>query len=320
MGQVCARRQAIDALKVIAIFMVLNSHLDFLYPIPALAAGGAAGNSLFFIISGFFCSIQRSKKAWILNKFIRLYLSVWILILLKCFCTRFPNTVSEFVAVFIWPTNFWFISALMAFYLIFFIMKVVHVADNIKTISILFLVIYFAVYFIWVVKENVDVEKTSLRLIYGFYTFLLGTWLKKNYNRIAVRANILLSCGVIVFLGSMVFRLLWRKGLVPVGLQFLSQFMNIVFAFAMLVAFLKYEELYSLKAGAWFKKWINFLSSISLEMYIVQFDVIDRFLQVKFPVNVAGTVIFTIALAAILNQISLKITHFGKWCYRMIVT
>ena len=180
--------------------------------------------------------------------------------------------------------------------------------------------IYFAVYFIWVVKENVDVEKTSLRLIYGFYTFLLGTWLKKNYNRIAVRADILLSCGVIVFLGSMVFRLLWRKGLVPVGLQFLSQFMNIVFAFAMLVAFLKYEELYSLKAGAWFKKWINFLSSISLEMYIVQFDVIDRFLQVKFPVNVAGTVIFTIALAAILNQISLKITYLGKWCYRMIVT
>ena len=200
-----------------------------------------------------------------------------------------------------------------------FILKVVHATDNIKAISILFLVIYFTVYFIWVVKENVDVEKTSLRLIYGLYTLLLGTWLKKNYNRIAVRADILLSCGVVVFLGSMVFRLLWRKGLVPVGLQFLSQFMNIVFAFAMLVAFLKYEELYSLKAGAWFKNWITFLSSISLEMYIVQFDVIDRFLQVKFPVNVVGTVIFTIALAAILNQASLKINEFGKCCYRMLV-
>ena len=62
MGQVCARRQAIDALKVIAIFMVLNSHLDFLYPIPALAAGGAAGNSLFFIISGFFVRFKDQKK------------------------------------------------------------------------------------------------------------------------------------------------------------------------------------------------------------------------------------------------------------------
>ena len=43
------RYELLDFLRVLAILLVLNSHLDNLYPISALATGGAAGNGLFFI-------------------------------------------------------------------------------------------------------------------------------------------------------------------------------------------------------------------------------------------------------------------------------
>ena len=43
----------IDLLKVIAVFLIINSHCEPVYRIKQLATGGALGNSLFFICSGF---------------------------------------------------------------------------------------------------------------------------------------------------------------------------------------------------------------------------------------------------------------------------
>lgn len=45
---------SIDVLKVIAVFMVLNSHMEICYGKYAiLATGGAIGDALFFFCSGF---------------------------------------------------------------------------------------------------------------------------------------------------------------------------------------------------------------------------------------------------------------------------
>ena len=42
----------LNLLRVFAVFLVFNSHCDALYPVSALATGGAMGNALFFVISG----------------------------------------------------------------------------------------------------------------------------------------------------------------------------------------------------------------------------------------------------------------------------
>ena len=52
------RYALLDVLRVAAILLVLNSHFDPLYPIPALATGGAAGNGLFFVLSGYCLRLQ----------------------------------------------------------------------------------------------------------------------------------------------------------------------------------------------------------------------------------------------------------------------
>lgn len=50
----CAKeKNYIYLAKFFAVLLVLNSHLDKCYPIPALATGGALGNALFFFVSGY---------------------------------------------------------------------------------------------------------------------------------------------------------------------------------------------------------------------------------------------------------------------------
>lgn len=47
------QRRDTEFLRCVAIIMIVNSHLDVFYPIPALGTGGAIGNSLFFMLSSF---------------------------------------------------------------------------------------------------------------------------------------------------------------------------------------------------------------------------------------------------------------------------
>ena len=47
------RNIGIDILKCIAAILIVNSHMDLLYPNKAFATGGGIGDVLFFFCSGF---------------------------------------------------------------------------------------------------------------------------------------------------------------------------------------------------------------------------------------------------------------------------
>ena len=52
---------AIDILKVFAVLLVINSHMEVCYhPYEMLATGGAIGDALFFFCSGFTLLLGRS--------------------------------------------------------------------------------------------------------------------------------------------------------------------------------------------------------------------------------------------------------------------
>ena len=88
-------------------------------PIDKLFIGGMLGNSLFFYCSGYLSSIktEQYKGEWLINKWSRIMPSVWIgtILLLLVKDIKIYN--------FIYPTSFWFINALLIFYIIFYIFK-----------------------------------------------------------------------------------------------------------------------------------------------------------------------------------------------------
>ena len=116
-------------IRFIAIVLITNSHLERLYPIPQLGTGGAIGNSLFFMMSGYGLYLSFRKRElpflkWYKRRITRLYPSVVLAVVAIHFL--YWNGWSywgwrDYLTVFIWPTPYWFIKLLMIFYIIFFI-------------------------------------------------------------------------------------------------------------------------------------------------------------------------------------------------------
>lgn len=104
--------------------LITLSHLDAFVPDPRIATGGAIGNSLFFFLSGFGLTASLnaggaapSLLAYLRKRVLRLYPAA---ILVACVMLAVGmigiTGPADLVKTFIWPTPFWFISAVMAFY------------------------------------------------------------------------------------------------------------------------------------------------------------------------------------------------------------
>lgn len=106
----------LDVLRVLAILLVLNSHFDPLYPISALATGGAAGNGLFFILSGYCLTLRPTFLLHMGLRALRLYPGVLISFFAQMIMGAKDITgLSSAFSQLIWPTAFWFVGAIILF-------------------------------------------------------------------------------------------------------------------------------------------------------------------------------------------------------------
>ena len=101
------RYALLDVLRVAAILLVLNSHFDPLYPIPALATGGAAGNGQFFVLSGYCLHLQPGFLRHMGRRALRLYPGVWIAFIAQLIIGGKAITgIGDAITQLIWPTAF----------------------------------------------------------------------------------------------------------------------------------------------------------------------------------------------------------------------
>lgn len=111
-----------------ATVLITLSHLDAFVPDPRIATGGAIGNSLFFFLSGYGLALslnaagtdtsQPSLLAYLGKRLSRLYPAVFIVACAMLVTHQIGiASLTDLVAVFVWPTPFWFISAVVVFYL-----------------------------------------------------------------------------------------------------------------------------------------------------------------------------------------------------------
>lgn len=123
------RRQTDTTLMLfMATALITLSHLDAFVPDPRIATGGAIGNSLFFFLSGYGLAMSLnatgsdasmpSLLAYLRKRLLRLYPAV-LIVACAMLATRQIGIsgITDFAAVFLWPTPFWFISAVVVFYI-----------------------------------------------------------------------------------------------------------------------------------------------------------------------------------------------------------
>lgn len=301
-----AQLHALNGLKVLAILLVFNSHCGKLYPVSVMATGGALGNALFFILSGYFLKVDDKKiSRWIIKKIMRLYPAMLIVSVGYALIFQyFPENIQAIVARFIWPTGYWFIGGLLLFNIIIYFFEKYNMFKNFTLYSIILWIIYFVCYILFVNKEIWSVEENGFfRLIYYFYIFSVGYCLKTERIHAKISTRLALVSAVICFLGQIGWKFIMIKIQPLMVTQFLCQILGVLFAVSMLIYTLNIEKKYC-KLPKQLINIVDLCSRYSLEIYLTQRTAQRIALGANFPINIFIAVVITIIYSLALKRIT----------------
>ena len=305
------RYALLDVLRTLAILLVLNSHFDPLYPIPALATGGAVGNGLFFILSGYCLTLRPTFLRHMGIRTLRLYPGVLISVFVQLLIgmKEITNVTSAFSQL-IWPTAFWFVGAIILFDALLYWLNKLNFTDHFGLFSLAMAALYTAAYLLFVDKTVWSVEDPGLRtpqqcfkLIYCFYIYALGYTLKIRGIPAWTQRHtpLLISLTTGLFLFSFGFKLILNRFPSTMPLQFLTQISIIGFTSYAVCSALILEEWWMRVTTPRLRRGIAMFSSISLEMYLVQFPFISICSSLPFPMNVAVIIPLVVICAFVLH-------------------
>lgn len=295
-------------IKTLAAILICNSHMGELYPISVMAVGGSLGNSLFFIVSGFLISTktEMGPVRWYLKRCSRLYPPYWILNLVLLVAGSYDIfTIQEFFYRFILPVkSFWFVGAILIFYALFYFV-IRSGKHNLRYWILVTTIIYFIGYVLYLDLSRWTVEGSGyFKFIFYFDVMLCGYWIKVNFAKVkgfAEKHRVGCMTGgvisVVVFLG---IRLAMIAMPIITYIQFLAQASSLLFAgFAFMTA-LSFESSLKQQKDSIIGKTLIFIGSSTLEIYLVNYVLIDAATQFVFPVNLilAFSMIFATGVTA----------------------
>jgi len=309
-----------NLLRSIAIIMIVNSHMDFLYPIPYLGTGGAIGNALFFMLSSFGLFISYQKKPYLfatyfINRINRVYPVVWgelltIYIPFTIFIDKHGqnigiNEIIYYLGCFIFPMHHWFLCALMIYYALIY-----PIMNNINDKKIYLAILLSAVCYIYVYSNLVDltkwvVEAEPTKYLSYFMIFLSGLIIARRNDRMIYCGKI--DWAILMFcLGiSYAHKYLMTKQLL-LSMQFIQQIIlfPIVYYSLKIVRSPAIQRFMFNKAG--FAGMVKYISDRTLEIYIIHgyFIVVVINYRIAFPYNAIFVIILTLITAEVLNIIS----------------
>ncbi len=311
----------IIVIKCLATILITNSHYGNVWPVSFMAMGGLMGNTLFFGASGFcLYEIKQPFVAWYKKRIVRIYPVLWITNIIGL-VIGFHNisTFKGFFKLFIYPTYYHFIQSIMILYAVYYVLIYFHkkLRVEIKTLMIVAFVTYLLIYGFVYDKSHyhIDVvEEPMVRFLY-LEAMLLGAYYRQK--------------GKSKEIGKQIGRKEFGKVVICFGVYTVSKLMfsfqesisdcqiiNPILLFLTVVCifdalyrweFSKKKALESYRIG----KIVKYLSEITLEIYLIQYFVIQNISQMIFPINLV-VVSGMIVLAA-------SGVHFlGKNFFKMI--
>ena len=323
-----------DYLKVFAIILITNSHFDEVYPW-SISFGGAPGNALFFMISGFLLAdigADVNIIQWYWRRIKRIYPSVWITTLVLILGGYFTiNGVGNVFLYFIYPTAFWYIAAILINYVLFYLVRR---ADIKPWITILTAVIVYTYKYVVNFDETTFFVETLNRGISGFIAIMIGAMIKdwitgkydlkgnkqktgENLGKLQTRAAsivrkkrlLILSMAVIALGGFLTIKLMIQRIEVAYYVQFLTHLFSLIFATFSMLFFYSFEsKLRNMKDGV-LCRFITVISSCSLEIYMIQRWEIGLLCGINFPFNFILIVITVLTSAWMIHWGVERLTH-----------
>ena len=116
------RDTAIDFVKLIAIFLVINSHMSICYGnYSFLASGGAIGDALFFFASGYtlFLGRQNGFAEWFKKRIRRIYPSLFAVAIIGAVFFGLSDSFTDVILA----RRYWFIQCILVLYPILYVLR-----------------------------------------------------------------------------------------------------------------------------------------------------------------------------------------------------
>lgn len=274
----------VNFLKCVAIIMITNSHLKWLYPenLSSLACGGAWGCALFFFCSGYTMAHTKVDNFinYALKRILRLYPAIWIWYLITL------GYQDDFQWMYIILPRYWFIRAILLFYVLFyFVLK--YFNNYLPIIALISFSLSFAIY--CNIEQNqwfIDLTNQP-QLITWYYYFsimLLGAWLRdRNIYQIKTSFFLLTLSVAVSFLSVYLVKFICiSKEL---------YYLQILFPILLILSCVGFSFFRPFFFQNKLKYIIDFIARHTLEIYVTQGVIIALFEKLTVPYHLGGGIL-----------------------------
>lgn len=294
------RNPSVDVLKFFAALLIVNSHMDILYPNQALATGGAIGDVLFFFCSGFTLFLGRTDRFdnWYKRRIRRIYPTVFAVAIVVSILFN----VHDDMKTILMTGGGWFVSCIMIYYVFLYFIKkyFFHRLTAVFLISSLLI-------FIWYLFEDYSVNiYGSTYFKWGFYFLfmLLGAIIGSNVDRVKnfnfKKDLFKLLLSVVTFYGMLIFLSKYPS------LDYL-QIISIIPLLGVTFFFYKIcnsKEVLGLLKRKYTGRLILYVSALTLEVYLIQDYLYTDKMNSIFPLNLLIMLTIVVSCAYLLKAFS----------------
>ncbi|MDO4184908.1 MAG: acyltransferase family protein [Bacteroidales bacterium] len=293
---------SVDIVKFIAVFLIINSHADIMYPhLSVLATGGAIGDCLFLFVSGFtlFLGEMKPFPSFYKRRINRIFPSVIASVLFIHLITLSPNIpVVEFLGG-------GFIEAIMIYYILLWLIRK-FVPSKTEWIVFAVLVFSFVVYLLFFPYKYETGYKgmygitTPFRWIPYFGFMLMGACvgLKRELICYSLKKDIFVFFVCLFLFYGIQLSAKHYSLMAPFQIFTLIPLMGIVYYLYKICHCRLFADLYKTKVG---NKMIMLVSGLCLESYLIQFNLITDKLNSIWPLNLLLISVFIIACSYIVR-------------------
>lgn len=314
----------ITLLRAFAAIIITNAHYTGIYPSDIIANGGLLGDVIFFSVSGFCLASPRIPfKQWYPRRLWRIYAVVWIATLAYVLLGAWEvNNAVDAVKWFIHPTKYHFIASITLLYIpLYFVAKYVELNKKNYILAALgLLAVQLVLYFSLYDKSYYHIDKVREPMIefLFFQSMLLGLYFRRqctkglltveNSNRRGQKL-VLWTCLTVMLAMYFTSKMLFVKRGSISEFQMLNQIVLFFSLFYLFRCTYTLEDKLKMHSNSWLWKIVVFLSDHTLEIYCVQYVIIDwvRNLGLSFPINWLVLTTIILLAATILRWVSQKV-------------
>lgn len=300
----------VTVLRALAACIITNAHYTGVYPTDLIANGGLLGDVIFFAVSGFcLVNVKDNFPKWYFKRIVRIFPAVLIITTIYL-CLGFQTaepTLFGYLQAFVFPTNYHFVGSIILLYIPFyFVMKLEKLRRNLPLVALGVFAIYVLIYIVFYDKSyyHIDAVKEPIIRFLFFFSMLLGAYFRDNLekyrNKNSLISWILLP---VLFVSYFISKILFSKINSISSFQIVNQVMLFILLIVVFRCFCSLDSKLE-NLPRYIKAVINFISGITLEIYLVQIGIINRLNFLPFPFNWFVITTTIIVLAFTLHKIA----------------